>query len=318
MKKVIFLSIVIVISFGIIVWASRIVFGENTGASFLKIGVGARAIGMGSAFCAIADDVNAVHWNPAGISQVSQQAVSAMHTQWITDISYDFVGYLYPSKIGTFGGSLIYLSQGKLEGRDENREVTGEFEASDIALTLSYGRALPVWNKATVRIGANLKLISQKIEIEQASGVAIDLGLLIRPNSLKSIQFGVSLQNLGPQMSFISEGYNLPLTMVAGAGYGIGGVTLALDIKQQIHEGRTDLCIGTEYLPIESLALRAGYLMNILEVSTGESIDNNGFSTPEGLGAGIGFQVFGINTDFSFTPYGDLGNTQNISFSAKF
>ena len=307
----------IILIFLVLICSVSLTIAVDTGASFLKIGVGARAIGMGSAFCAISDDVNAIHWNPAGISQVSQQAVSAMHTQWITDIKYDFVGYVLPSKIGTFGGSLVYLSHGKMEGRGEDREATGEFEASDMALTLGYGNTLSVWDKATVRIGANLKLISQKIESEQAGGVAIDLGLLIRPQSAKSLRFGVSLQNLGPQMRFISEGYNLPLTMVAGAGYEIGGVTIALDLKKQVYEGRTDLCIGTEYLPMNSLALRAGYLMNVLKATSGTSIGNN-FSTPEGLGAGIGFKVFGMHADYSFTPYGDLGNTHNISFSIKF
>ena len=307
----------VILIFLVFICAVSLSVAAGTGASFLKIGVGARAIGMGSAFCAVADDVNAIHWNPAGISQVSQKSVSAMHTQWITDIKYDFVGYVHPSKIGTFGGSLVYLSQGKMEGRGENREATGEFEASDMALTLGYGNTLSIWDKAAVNIGANLKLISQKIESERAGGVAIDLGLLIRPKGAKSLRFGVSLQNLGPQMSFIAEGYNLPLTMVAGAGYEIGGVTLALDLKKQVYEGRTDLCIGTEYLPMNSLALRAGYLMNVLKATSGNSIGNN-FSTPEGLGAGIGFQVFGVNTDYSFTPYGDLGNTHNISFSVDF
>ena len=44
--------------------------GENTGASFLKIGVGARACGMSSAFTAVADDPSAMHWNPAGLAMV--------------------------------------------------------------------------------------------------------------------------------------------------------------------------------------------------------------------------------------------------------
>ena len=102
--------------------------------------------------------------------------------------------HLHGSKIHTQTTN----SQGKLEDRGENREATGEFEASDLALTLGSGNTLSVWDKATVRIGANLKLISQKIETEEAGGVAIDLGLLIRPRSAKSLRFGVSLQNLGP------------------------------------------------------------------------------------------------------------------------
>ena len=40
------------------------------GAQFLKIGVSARATGMGSAYTAVADNAEGVYWNPAGIVSV--------------------------------------------------------------------------------------------------------------------------------------------------------------------------------------------------------------------------------------------------------
>ena len=39
-----------------------------TGASFLKIGVGARAVALGSSYTTIRGDVNQMFWNPAGMS----------------------------------------------------------------------------------------------------------------------------------------------------------------------------------------------------------------------------------------------------------
>jgi len=60
----------------------------TAGAQFLKIGPGARVDGIGSAFCAIADDVTAVYWNPAGIGQLEGFNLSDTHTYWIADTRF--------------------------------------------------------------------------------------------------------------------------------------------------------------------------------------------------------------------------------------
>ncbi|OGS17834.1 MAG: hypothetical protein A3J83_05390 [Elusimicrobia bacterium RIFOXYA2_FULL_40_6] len=165
-------------------------------------------------------------------------------------------------------------------------------------------------NKRFIGFGANLKIIQQKIESEQATGLAVDLGALYHFNSLP-FTAGLSIQNLGPQMKFISEGYNLPLSVTAGLGYNIGAITVGLDLKQQVYENKTIVSIGTEFLPINSLALRAGYL------SSNNSLINSATET-SGLGAGFGVKIFGTQTDYSFVPYGVLGDTHRVSFSAKF
>ncbi|OGS20309.1 MAG: hypothetical protein A2252_11870 [Elusimicrobia bacterium RIFOXYA2_FULL_39_19] len=289
----------------------------NTGADFLKIGIGARPVGLGNAFTAIANDVTAINWNPGGLSQLNQKEVSAMHSQWIADTNLDFIGFAvplfpnpYPLFPVVFGGSIIVLSQGELEGRDENRVQTGGFSASDLAVTLSVSKQV---SKLT-SMGINLKIIQQRIESEQATGVAFDVGSLYHFATLP-LSFGLSLQNLGPQMKFISEPYNLPLSVTAGLGYNIGAVTLGLDIKQQVYEGKTIVSIGTEFLPINALALRAGYLLPAITQSTLNKTDLNTYS---GFGGGIGITLFGTNTDYSFVPYGILGDTHRISFSTKF
>ncbi|OGS23049.1 MAG: hypothetical protein A2252_07985 [Elusimicrobia bacterium RIFOXYA2_FULL_39_19] len=296
--------------------------GSNTGADFLKIGIGARPVGLGNAFTAIANDVTAMQWNVGGLAQLNQKEVSAMHSQWLVDTNLDYIGFALPlSGKGSsglegrsvFGGSVIYLSQGELEGRDANRQLTNSFGASDMAVTFSYSKQLIV-NSKPVGIGINMKIIQQKIETEQATGVAFDVGILSRLFSQDGpFSAGLSIQNIGPQMKFISEGYNLPLTVTTGLGYNIGGITVGLDVKQQIYENRTIVSFGTEFLPISSLALRAGYASHFIASSLNSSIADS-----YGLGAGFGIKLFGTQTDYSFVPYGVLGDTHRISMSAKF
>ena len=304
MKKILLVSL-----FTFTVFAINI-FSENTGADFLKIGIGARPVGLGSAFTAIANDVTAINWNPGGLSQLTQRQISAMHSQWIVDSNLDYIGFASPLKSGVFGGSVIVLSQGEMEGRDANRQQIASFGASDMAVTFSFSKNLILSNKRSIGLGANLKIIQQKIEAEQATGVAVDLGVLYHFNAMP-FTAGLSIQSLGPQMKFINEGYNLPLSVSAGLGYNIGGITVGLDLKQQVYENKTIVSIGTEFLPINSLALRAGYL------ASNNSLINSATET-SGLGAGFGVKLFGTQTDYSFVPYGVLGDTHRISMSAKF
>src|SRR5512146_2945577 len=62
---------------------------------FLKIGVGARASGMGESFVAMANDASALFWNPAGIAQFKDNEVIAAHANWLVDIKHDFAGAVY-------------------------------------------------------------------------------------------------------------------------------------------------------------------------------------------------------------------------------
>ena len=60
-------------------------------AQFLKIGVGGRATAMDDAFVAIANDVSALYWNPAGITQVTENQVMLSHSEWVVDIKHEYI-----------------------------------------------------------------------------------------------------------------------------------------------------------------------------------------------------------------------------------
>ena len=79
----------------------------TSGAQFLKIGPGARVDSLGGAFGAIANDVTAIYWNPAGLSQLTATSVSGTHTVWLADTRYNFLAFATPvEKIGTLGASV--------------------------------------------------------------------------------------------------------------------------------------------------------------------------------------------------------------------
>lgn len=287
------------------------VFAGMSGAAFLKIPPGARPVGMGGAYIAVSGDINSLYYNPAGIGTLSKPQIGAMHTEWVTDIKYEFAAGAFNLREGVLGISATLLTMGKMEGRGANRQVTNDFTAYDFAMQFSYAKSLS--NKNLV--GGSLKFIRQKIADETANGIAVDVGLQRKLS--ENLNLGITLRNLGPKMKFIAEGYNLPLTLGIGTGLTIGGITLALDTNYEIIDRNVKLSFGTEYLPVQFLSLRGGYCFTALP-NAAQSKNSGPFEFKEGLGGGVGINVLSYNLDYAIVPYSDLGTTHRISLVVDF
>lgn len=284
----------------------------NSGASFLKIGTGARPAALGGAYTAIAGDVDAMYYNPGGLAHLSKRELGATHAQWLLGTRFDFIGFAQPTAHGIFGLGVTRLASGGQEGRDANRRATGGFAAADTAYTLSYSRRLPDMRSSSA--GANFKLLRSEIGGYSAQTVAVDLGVQ-RRFSDKPLSLGAAVLNIGRGMKFMEQRDQLPLTLSLGAAYRIAGpLNAALDIRREIHDQRTDIGIGTEYALLPSFALRMGYASQY----TGRSGGSSALGALGGLGAGLGISRKGYRADYTFTPFGDLGNVQRLSLGARF
>ena len=85
------------------------------GGTVLNLGVGARAEAMGGAFVAVANDVSALYWNPAGIGQLREPRFSGLHTEWVGGIRYEWAGFVQPiADWGSLGVSGRFLFGGDI------------------------------------------------------------------------------------------------------------------------------------------------------------------------------------------------------------
>ncbi len=234
----------------------------TTIAPFLKIGVGARATGMGEAFTAVADDVDAIFWNPAGLPSLDKQQATYMRNAWGQDVYMDHFAYANPlGHYGVLGGSLNYLWLPSFEATSDNMpNGTGEnLSVYNLAVTISYGyQFFPEHN-----LGINFKIIQMELGPYNATGWAIDLGYLYKPYLFPSLQLGATVENLGPDVQFISDLERLPLLSRWGAYYKLfkgdeHRLGLASDLVAGV-EIDPYLSMGMEYWYKDTIALRLGY-----------------------------------------------------------
>lgn len=282
---------------------------EETGA-FLKVGVGARALSLGGAYTAAADDASGLYWNPASVSALPKRELSVSHAELGTGIRQDWVGFAAPGRL-TIAVSAGRLGHESLEGRDDSGRQTGSFTAADTVVTLGLAAKGP----AGLRLGGALKAIESRIAETAARTVAADLGVQAAFGSIGpgAPILGVSVLNAGPGLRFADRREPLPLTFAAGAAYRLPpGLTLTFDVRHRPNAARTDFSAGTEYAMFGAFAVRAGY------ASGSSAARAAGSSTLDGFAAGLGFRGKSYSLDYAMSPFGELGTTQRFSLGARF
>ncbi len=246
-------------------------------ATFLKVGVGARAQGMAGTQIAASDDVSAVYWNPAGLALLTKREASFMHAELAKGMRYDFVGYAQPTAFGTFGASAMHLGQRSLQGRDSTGRITGEFGAADTAMGLSFGRAL----SGRLGVGATVRFVRSRIADASGESVALDAGTQVHMGQFGPgrLRLGGAVQSMGPGLRLGGRTSPLPLSLGLGAGYSLPlGLNPALDIRHRPNAAMTEVSVGTEYGLARNFSLRAGYASNHGPVSgSGAVSDLTGF-----------------------------------------
>ncbi len=139
--------------------------GGYAGA-FLKLGAGARALGMGGAFTAVADDHSAFIYNPAGVALVKGQEVGLSYALMSFDRRLSFVGFVTELKpTGGLGLGWINAGDSQIDARDSDGRPAGELSYSDNAFFFSF--AQQVGQRGAVGIG--MRYLYQKLADEQAS-----------------------------------------------------------------------------------------------------------------------------------------------------
>ncbi|MDP3541143.1 MAG: PorV/PorQ family protein [Elusimicrobiota bacterium] len=283
-------------------------FGAET-VSFLDIGVGARALGMGGAYTALADDAHSVYWNPAGLARLEKREVSVSHSELGNSTRHDFLAYAHPTSRAVMAGALTYLNQGTIAGRDAAGRPTGGYDASDAALAFAAGRKTDL-----VDAGVSVKYLRSHIAGTEAQGFALDAGLRRELAAGRGkVVLGAALRNIGPGLKYDRQRNDLPLRAAFGAGYRFaGGHALAVELQNGPRGAGTEGGAGGELQAHEGVFLRLGY------TSKNAAAEGSGFDAARGLTVGVGLKKERFGLDYAAQASGELGSTHRFTLSARF
>ncbi len=173
------------------------------GAQELLIPVGARGLAMSSAYLAGIQGIEAIYYNPAGLSASNNDAEAMFsYMSYLADIGVSYAAAaVHLDGFGSIGFSIKTLDFGDITRTTETSPYGDgtTFSPTFVVLGFTYSNSLT----DRVRVGVNVKLVNEEIERTSATGVAFDAG--IQYNGLAGVEglkFGIAVKNLGPQMEF--------------------------------------------------------------------------------------------------------------------
>jgi len=167
---------------------------EYAGA-FLELGAGPRAVGLGQAQVAVADDAYATAWNPAGLMAIREMDFNAAFTSYFGLVNNKVFNYAHVYDRGVLAFS--YLSTWVDEINSTTYTDNRPLLAGD---DFSYNASLMTLSKAdrwgdNAAWGVSAKFFGEGFsERPGASGVGLDIGF--QQKISESIQWGMAAQNL--------------------------------------------------------------------------------------------------------------------------
>ncbi len=316
---------------------------DKFAGDYMALGAGARALGMGGAFSAVASDASTIYWNPAGISGFEKRQLMLMHSEQFGDlINYNFGSYVNPTGLvskereGTWGIALAHM------GADENA-VTNHLQFIDVdgdgVFEPEEGDRIPdeelrkirweshndyaLYGSFAVktgwgRIGSNLKLLfTSTIDGRSATGIGLDLGYLYR-GVLPNLDVAVKLQDITGTYISWSTGHNeyIAPSVKLGAAYTIessrlnGKMILAADGDVYFEDRKQASQFWVE-------TYSADFHLGVELVFQEKVMVRGGFDA-ENPTAGAGFKIGFFGFDYAYLHHDSFEATNRISAFVEF
>ncbi len=238
----------------------------DSGALFLRFGMGARASGMGEAFIGVAKDASAVYWNPGAMSAVLGTHAMFMHNEYLQSIRLEQAAVTHETDYGTLGVAFTSLYMGEMDRYEDVPSAVplGTFSAYDVSFTVAFSRyVLP-----DLSAGVAVKAIYENIDEATAKGFAFDAGLY-HISRIPGVRFAAVVANVGTPLKFeddrfVGTEFNLPRVFKIGASYErklpeLRSAVLATCDLVLPNDGNAKQHIGAEYGYLRKLFLRAGF-----------------------------------------------------------
>lgn len=304
---------------------------------FLNLSTSARQIALGGEVLTLLDDVNQPIWNPSVINEDIDNKISVNYTSYLAGINIGSLSYakFVSRRFGTIHGSIKYIDYGSLIGADELGNEIGNFNASDIAISVGYAINIPHTN---FFIGSNLRVINSSISNFSSTGVSTDLAILYN-SPYKPFVITLVARNIGTQIkTFNGEKESLPFNLALGGSYKLEHVPLkwygTIDNLQTWNisvpnpsDQTTDLegnvtnenvgfignairhfVIGAELFPESALNIRLGY-----NFRRSAELKLQNVRTFSGFSYGFGIKMNKLKFNYAYSKFHSAANASTFS-----
>ncbi|MFA6471930.1 MAG: PorV/PorQ family protein [Candidatus Latescibacterota bacterium] len=267
------LSVLVVVSFSICLLPKTAFTAEKYSpwaGEFLRMGVGAKAMGMGNAYSAIEGDIFSSYYNPAGLAVMDgrQLAVSQRYMsmdRYMTHLAFG-------SRIGPdadFAFSWIGAGTDDVQGRDLNGNKTGIIKDSRNSFAISFAKSMG----GKISVGLNTKISLWKLAGEDAKAIGFDGGIIFRP--VKNITASFVVRDINSRFTWKSERWSetisgadgqpmekedkLPLYYTVGMAYRSFDDKLIISaMTESVQDNPTGFDFGAAYKVMKAFTLRGG------------------------------------------------------------
>ncbi len=276
---------------------------------FLRMGVGARAMGMGNAYTAVEGDIYSSYFNPAGLAAMSESQL-ALSIRYMS-MDRKFMHLVYGNRIGPdadFAISWIQSGTEGITGRDLNGRPTGSLEDKRNAIFLTFSKNTGRW----LSFGINTKLTLWKLGNEDAKAYGFDVGTVVRP--VNKLALSLVIRDVNSRFIWKTGQWNekisggdgqtmekkdkFPFYYTFGLAYRIYMDKLLLSAAMEnVEDNPVGINIGISYNLTERFTLRTG----IYNYTSEDKMDSGSFTYGFTLGVtnSIGFDYAYVPDDFA-------------------
>ncbi len=255
----------------LILAVSPVSFAGVNAMPHLRLGAGARSIGLGGAFTAIANDATATVWNPAGLGSAQDLSLNLSTQRLSLDRSHNFLALSKSvGSNGSIGLAVTNAGVSDIAQYNANEQYGGDINYSANAYSLSYGH-----NIGNFSLGLSARMLMDNFgaeNVENQSGFGgVDVGLMghafhidVADEKVPTFHYGIVAKYLGASLGEDT----VPMVIDIGVAYNLymgNVVTFAADIEQEfvnLDESATSLRLGAEYTIVNykstAFALRGG------------------------------------------------------------
>ena len=267
---------------------------STTSYGFLKLTNNARSAGMGDAFSSVGNDLSAVFYNPAGITQMeTDRELQVSYTKWFVDSSLGTFALAMKTRFATFAVNAVYFQTQEFEERTSfNPAGTGRMvRGSDVALGFTLAKQLT----DKLSFGFQFRWVQEDLDLMSYSTVDVNFGTVFY-TGYKSTRLSMSLRNLGADKEVIAQKARVPTVFNLAAAmevYGNLGDPLSIPVSAE-QAFYTDYVaryyFGAEAWINNMIALRAGWKTRH---------DSEDWSIGSGIKQKLGNQV--VKADISYS-----------------